>query len=206
MNKTITLCIMQSVQTISSIAFWVALAAIWHKVQYKSLRGFWMHMGVRRPEKGAFLRGAKTIGTAYLFTIAMNVILKLVNGGMTASVLNRERNAVPLPILLIMILFVGFRSGFGEELFFRGAVGNWLCGKLGAIKGNLLQALIFALPHIWTFSQLPGLESVLMLINAYIIGLAMGHMTSKEDGCVVPAMFYHGIINIIAIPISWFIM
>lgn len=206
MNKTITLCIMQSLHTVFSIVLWVTLAAIWHKIQYKSLRGFWMHMGVKRPKKGAFLRSAKPVAIAYLFTIAMDVILKLVNGGMTASVLNRERDTVPLPILLIMILFLGFRSGFGEELFFRGAVGNWLMDKLGAIKGNLLQALIFALPHIWTFSQMPGLERILLLINAYIIGLAMGHMTSKEDGCVVPAMFYHGIINIIAIPISWFIM
>lgn len=206
MNKTITLCIMQLVQTVFSIVQWVTLAAIWHKIQYKSLRGFWMHMGVKRPKKGAFLRGAKPVGMAYLFTIAMYVILKLVNGGMTASVLNRERDTVPLPILLIMILFLGFRSGFGEELFFRGAVGNWLMDKLGTTKGNLLQALIFALPHIWTFSQMPGLESVLLLANAYIIGLAMGYMTDKEDGCVVPAMFYHGIINIIAMPISWFIM
>lgn len=73
-------------------------------------------MGVKKPKKGAFLRSAKPVGMVYLFAIAMYVILKLVNGGMTASVLNRERDTVPLPILLIMILFLGFRSGFGENL------------------------------------------------------------------------------------------
>lgn len=71
MNKTITLCIMQSAHTVFSIVLWVALAAIWHKIQYKSLRGFWMNMGVKRPKKGAFLRSAKPVGIAYLFTIAM---------------------------------------------------------------------------------------------------------------------------------------
>jgi membrane protease YdiL (CAAX protease family) len=98
----------------------------------------------------------------YLFTILVYVILKIVNGGMTSELLVREKEVMSVPMLILCILIVGLRSGFGEEIFFRGVVAAYLFEKMKFAKANILQALIFMLPHIVTFLKLPGLESGLL--------------------------------------------
>lgn len=206
MNKAITQILLQLAQTIFTIGLNAGLVLIYYRIKFKSLRGVWNYAGLRKPEKGAFLRSGATVALAYLFTIAVYIILKLTNGGMSAKLLLDERETQSLPVLIIMILMVGFRSGFGEELLFRGLIANRLFAKMGAHKANLLQALIFTIPHIATFIKSPGLECGLLVANAFVMGLAFGHITHREKGCIVTSIIYHGIINIIAIPITWYLM
>ena len=42
--------------------------------------------------------------------------------------------------------------------------------------------------------------------NAFVIGGVMGYATNKNGGSLIPAMVFHGILNIIAIPIIWIMM
>ena len=206
MNKEITLLLLQVAQTVFNAVLFIVLTLIFYKIKDKTVKDVWKKSGIVKPPKGCWIRSLKIVSLAYVFTIAVYVVLKLVNGGMSSELLVEEKSTCSPLILALMILMVGFRSGFPEELFFRGAIGNSFISKYGITKGNLLQSLIFTLPHMLTFIRLPGLESVLLLCNAYVMGLAFGYITYKEKGCTIPAMIWHGIINILAIFITWFVL
>lgn len=206
MNKAGILFLLQIVQTIFNVGLFTLITLLFYKIKDKTLKGMWKKAGVCKPKKGDFLRSFKIISIAYLFTILIFIIFKIVNGGISVELLSNERETCSVFAIILMILMVGFRSGFGEELLFRGAIGKTLINKFGITKGNILQSLIFTLPHILTFVKLPGLESIFLLMNAFVIGLAFGYITYKEDGCIIPVMVWHGIINMIAIPIAWFIL
>lgn len=205
MTKDIALLLLQLGNLAASVGIWIALAVVFCLINYKTLKGFWKNIGICKP-KGKTLGGNILIAFAvYLFTILVYVILKLVNGGMTAELLVKERQAMSVPMLMVCILIVGLRSGFGEELFFRGVIAKHLAGKMKFGIANIIQALIFMLPHIVTFIKLPGLESGLLLVNAFVFGLAAGKIMQRSES-IVPTIIYHGIVNIVAIPIAWYLL
>lgn len=117
MNKPIVLFIMQMIQTLGSIGLWLIISLIWHKVKYKSLKGFCNRIGLKKPPQKILRYTVITISISYIFTVFVYITLKIVKGGMHAQVLLKERECMPLPLLLITILLLGVRSGFGEELF-----------------------------------------------------------------------------------------
>jgi len=205
MTKDITLLLLQLGNLFVSIGIWLVLAVVFCRIKYKTLKGFWGNIGIRKPKEKT-LGGNIIIAVAgYLFTILMYIVLKVVNGGMTAELLAKEREAMSVPMLLLCILIVGLRSGIGEEIFFRGVVAGHLFEKMKFGTANILQALIFMLPHIVTFFKLPGLESGLLIVNAFVFGLAAGKIMQRSES-IVPTIIYHGVVNIIAIPIAWYLL
>lgn len=205
MEKSVTLLLLQIGNLMVSVGMWLIIALFFCRMKYKTLKGFWRNVGICRPKEKTFCGNVLIAAAGWFFTVLVYVILKLVNGGMTSELLSREREVMSVPMLMVCILMVGIRSGFGEELFFRGVVAKQLNDKMNFTSANTLQALIFMLPHIITFIRLPGLESGLLLANAFVFGLAAGKIMQRSES-IVPAIVYHGIVNMAAIPIAWYLM
>lgn len=81
----------------------------------------------------------------------------------------------------------------GEEVFFRGLLGGILVRRLGFAVGNLLQAVIFLLPH-----------AALLLVDAslwpllpvqFVAGWLLGWLRTRS-GSFIPGALVHAIANV----------
>ncbi len=83
----------------------------------------------------------------------------------------------------------------GEEVFFRGFVTGLLARRLGAVAGNLAQALIFLAPHLLLLLVDVGLWPLLPL--QAVSGWLMGWLRLRHDS-VLPAIGVHAVVNLAA--------
>lgn len=83
----------------------------------------------------------------------------------------------------------------GEEVFFRGLIGGVLMRRLGFWWGNLLQALIFLIPHLLLLLVDVRLWPILPV--QYVAGLLLGWLRHRT-GTLVPGAAVHVLANILA--------
>jgi membrane protease YdiL (CAAX protease family) len=88
--------------------------------------------------------------------------------------------SMPLPFLVFSFLIVPIN----EEILFRG----FLVSRIGIIAS----ALLFAIPHLLSYS------SVSELVAAFAFGIAAGYVF-KKTGSLYPSIFVHMLVNLIAI-------
>ncbi len=84
---------------------------------------------------------------------------------------------------------------FGEELFFRGFLAGILIRKFGLAVGNILQALIFLLPHLLllTINTDFWIFVIIIAIMGWILGLLRHNSKS-----IFPGLLTHSIVNTFA--------
>ena len=84
---------------------------------------------------------------------------------------------------------------FGEELFFRGFLAGILIRKFGLTVGNILQALIFLLPHLLLLTINTDFWTYLIIIA--IMGWILGLLRHKSKS-IFPGLLTHSIVNTFA--------
>lgn len=96
-----------------------------------------------------------------------------------------------VPELLFVILVVAVVPAIAEEFLFRGLVQRTFERSLGALRGLLLTALIFALFHLNPFSFLP----------LFVLGLYLGYIVYRANSIWVgvAAHFYNNLFACVAI-------
>lgn len=92
------------------------------------------------------------------------------------------------------VLGVALRA-IGEEVFFRGLLGGVLVRRFGFGWGNLLQALLFLLPHLALL--LVDLRVWPIIPVQFAVGWLLGWLRNKT-GTFVPGAAVHVISNIAA--------
>jgi len=86
-----------------------------------------------------------------------------------------------------------------QKRFFRGFVANQLIKYLGFSKGNVIQAVILALPHFVIRGSASIVDIFVRIINAFLLGYTFGYvMYTKSNGSIIPVMISHIIINMIS--------
>jgi membrane protease YdiL (CAAX protease family) len=101
-------------------------------------------------------------------------------------------------ISVISFLLVWVREAIyiaiGEEIFFRGLLGGWLFRRLGFAVGNVIQALIFILPHLLlllvSFSFWP------IVAVQMVAGWLLGWLRYRSDS-ILPGWLAHSLSNAI---------
>ena len=83
----------------------------------------------------------------------------------------------------------------GEEIFFRGFLGGWLVRRFGFAIGNLIQSLIFLLPHLLLF--LVSTSFWPMILVQFLAGWSIGWLRYHSDS-ILPGWFAHSLVNAIA--------
>jgi len=80
----------------------------------------------------------------------------------------------------------------GEEVFFRGFLGGILFKKLGFKIGNIIQSIIFLLPHLLLLTV--SLKLWPLLIAQFIAGWLFGWLYYKSES-ILPSWLGHSLCN-----------
>ncbi len=162
----------------------------WHIITQKTPRGFLKKAGLYFPKT----KHKKEILLIFVGTYIITWLL------LFSSVIlfqtERDNSAMknlsnPLYFFLYLF-FYGIKTGVSEEIFFRGFVAKNIIKHFGFKKGNIIQSLCFALPHIISISQMGILDTIVRIINAIIFGWVFGYIMSKKaNGSIIPGILGH---------------
>lgn len=194
------------VQFILELFLFLLIPFIWYLTQNRKLRGFLQYIGIKKVSVKTVIPAIKITGIAYTFTLLYFVYLKI-SGGMEISPLQEPFEISNTITFLWISVVYALNAGVCEEILFRGFIGKRCIGKWGFNRGNIVQSFIFVFPHLSTFGIQPTFEVILGIINAGVMGYAFGYiMEKKANGSIVPSIIVHIIVDLIAIPVSLFVL
>ena len=185
---------------LSNVALFSVIPLLWHLDKERTIKGFVHSLGIYRPHSAAS-GSILTVTSVYLLTLAATITVVL--SGFSDRGLGAHGGTHGLTtgttILLYIVMF-GLKTGIAEEIFFRGFIAKKLIDRLGYSKGNLLQALVFGMPHSFLVSgPFSAIDLVVRGINAILLGYTFGYIMDKRSGGnIVPAMIAHTSANIVS--------
>lgn len=101
------------------------------------------------------------------------------------------------PALCAMLVYSGFVTMFGEELFFRGWLLQQLKKRWRAHWAIVLQATLFVVPNLLATLVLPPLQSFLYVIYSWLaVGIVGGWAASKTNS-IWPSLFSVTVANLL---------
>jgi membrane protease YdiL (CAAX protease family) len=86
------------------------------------------------------------------------------------------------------LLYGVVKTGFTEELLFRGLIAGSLSRRLPGVWANLLQALIFLAPHLLVLRVMPEMWSIIPII--FVGALFAGWVRIKSGSIMGPWMIH----------------
>lgn len=94
-------------------------------------------------------------------------------------------------------------NGVAEEILYRGFLCKRLCGRFGAVRGVILQAVLFGAMHnlLYLAAGIPvGADyHILMFLFTGTAALLLGFLNEKiYNGSIIPSILLHGAGNFIA--------
>ena len=100
----------------------------------------------------------------------------------------------PLNATTVFLIFLreGIYTTLGEEVFFRGFLGGWLIRRFGFWVGNLLQTVIFLLPHLLLL--LVSVQLWGLVVVQALSGWFLGWLRYRSDS-ILPGWLLHTLGN-----------
>jgi membrane protease YdiL (CAAX protease family) len=95
--------------------------------------------------------------------------------------------------LLMAILYGVIKTGFSEELLFRGLIAGTLSRRFSLLWANIGQALIFLIPHLVVLKIMPEMWGIIPII--FVCALFQGWVRIKS-GSIVGAWLIHSFANV----------
>jgi membrane protease YdiL (CAAX protease family) len=196
MSTGVEVLIASIINIIGSILIYSAIPFIWYIISKKKVKEFLNYIGLYKPSKN-HVHAIIIVISAYIVSFIIIYILNKQLNGMQTNPFLKIYNTETIGVFCVYTLLYGLQTGIGEEILFRGFIGKRLVSKFGFLVGNIVQSLIFAVPHVLTFSEAPILEFTLGMLNALFIGYVFGYITEKiYNGSIVPSIIAHALINI----------
>lgn len=93
---------------------------------------------------------------------------------------------------LLALAYEAFYVALGEEVLFRGLIGGFLFRRLGFGVGNVLQALIFLLPHLLLLTVSTSLWP--LLLSQLLAGWLNGWFLFRSES-ILPGWIAHSLAN-----------
>jgi membrane protease YdiL (CAAX protease family) len=97
------------------------------------------------------------------------------------------------PAVPMALLYGVVKTGFPEELFFRGLIAGSLSRRLPLLWANLGQALIFFLPHLLVLRVMPELWGILPVVFA---GALLWGWVRIKSGSILGSWLMHASGNV----------
>lgn len=201
--------------TISSIKTAVAntivfafIPLIWWFIKHRKEVSFFEWIGLYKPQLKSKIWVLALFAVLYYFFYNFD-FTKLVNPETLKEIENSSSVAANAfagigTMAILPALIENFiANGLAEEILYRGFLCKRFCGKLGASKGIVLQAVLFGLMHniIYIIAGLNvGLwYHTLTFIFTGTGALLLGYLNEKIfNGSIVPSILLHGTGNFIA--------
>jgi CAAX amino terminal protease family. len=170
----------------------------------KEKTGFFKWIGLYKPKNSKWLIKAILIlivsviimgGPIFIFE-TFNIIPK----GMIYS-LNASGKGFTAEIIAIVLIKAIFQNALSEEVFFRGFIGKRLANKFGYLSGNLIQAILFGLPHGLAFiiAYKAYVFGIVLFLTATTVGFLQFYINEKKaNGSIFPSLIIHSIMNIVS--------
>ena len=195
MNVSNTL-ITEFISGMINILLFSFIPLVWYLIKERSPKKFLYSLGIYKPRKIQPLGTILTITTVYLITLSTNILV-IISGNSGRS--NVDTHDFTLITIFLSILIYGMKTGIAEEIFFRGFIAKKLIKKFGFSKGNVVQAIVFALPHLVIRGSASSVDIIVRIINAFLLGYVFGYiMDRKSNGSIIPVMISHILINMIS--------
>lgn len=129
------------------------------------------------------------------FTLGSLVIDKIIPD--TVQLTAQKFKGKGINALIPAFIFSFIKTGFPEELFFRGFLGKRFGNLFGFSIGNIIQASIFGYLHGgMLLSQFGLIKSFMVFTFTALIGWSCGYIDEKlANGSIIPSWILHGIAN-----------
>ena len=148
------------------------------------------------------IKGAKKTALAIIIVTTFYLLISLILLNSLKNIENAttEFQGLRFAALPAIFIYAVFNTSFPEEILFRGFILKRLAKKLGFIKANFIQGILFGLLHGVMFFPLVGnLKTILIILMTGFIALAMGYINEKlSGGSIIPSWIIHAISNLIA--------
>lgn len=82
--------------------------------------------------------------------------------------------------IAMALLYGVVKTGFAEELLFRGLIAGSLGRRLPLLWANLIQALVFLLPHLLVLTVMPEMWGLLPVVFATALFLGWARLRSES--------------------------
>src|SRR5262249_26363829 len=86
------------------------------------------------------------------------------------------------------LLYGVLKTGFTEELLFRGLIAGSLARRLPGVWANLLQALIFLAPHLLVLRIMPEMSWIIPIVFA--VGAFAGWLRIQSGSIIGPWLIH----------------
>ena len=162
----------------------------------------WRHKrGFREIARRAGLQLGEPRYIGYSLAVTLVLLAALVIWSPPLEPLTREgsaqRSFVGLglsgTVVAMALLYGVIKTGFCEELLFRGLIAGSLARRMPLVWANVVQSSIFLLPHLLLLFIMPEMWGILPLI--FVISLFKGWVRIKS-GSIVGPWLIHGSINV----------
>ena len=167
---------------------------LYHKIRHK--RGF----GEVARRAGLQMGEVKYIGYSVLATLL--IIAALLIWPPPVESFTREGSAqhnfnglgLTGQAIIMALLYGIIKTGFAEELLFRGLIAGSIGRRLSLLWANVVQAIIFLLPHLLILLVMPEMWGLLIFV--FVTALFKGWLRIKS-GSIVGPWILHGVINVV---------
>jgi membrane protease YdiL (CAAX protease family) len=95
--------------------------------------------------------------------------------------------------VLMALLYGAVKTGFAEEFLFRGLITGSLSRRLSASWANLLQSVIFILPHLLLLRMMPELWGIIPVI---FFGSLFAGWARIKSGSILGPWLIHASVNV----------
>ena len=140
-----------------------------------------------------FLQG---LGMAIPIGVLMLVIMQMIPESVMENPMVSTSFYAGWSPSLSSFLFAWMREAFyvalGEEIFFRGLLGGWLERRYGFKIGNIVQAVMFLLPHLLLL--MVSTSFWLVIVVQFLAGWVLGLLRSRS-GSIHPGWLAHSLMN-----------
>lgn len=194
----------QIISTIFQCIILIGIPWIAYMLFNKEKLGFCKWIGLYKPKNSKWILKALLIliisiiimGGPIIIFEAFNIIPK----GMVYS-LDASGKGFTAEIIAIILIKAIFQNALSEEVFFRGFIGKRLANKFGYLSGNLIQSILFGLPHGLAFIIVYKAYAfgIILFLAATTVGFLQFYINEKKaNGSIVPSLILHSIMNIVS--------
>lgn len=192
------------IQAIIQVLVLSAIPFLVYVIQKRTTKGFFNYIGLIKSTKKA---NALALLASLIFAVPP-LLLAFVNEEFRSIILSPgsitgqfNQMGFSTQGLFILLITAIFKTGFAEELLFRGFIAKRLIAKIGFAKGNTLQALLFGIIHVGLVAT--ATNNLFFLAIIFLITFLGPYVSvvlneKYANGSIIPGWISHALANIIS--------
>ena len=198
--------------TILQILLFTLIPFLVYLISKRSVKEFFIYIGFKPTTHKAY-----SLGFLLSLLLALPILaLTLVNpeykaimidpGSISGAIRNTGFSGEAIATILIVAIF---KTSLAEEILFRGFIAKRLINITNFQIGNIIQAVLFGILHVFIFVSIS--KSILLLTLIFLFPAAFAYFIvylneKVGDGSIIPGWIAHGSANFISYNVVAFLI